>query len=76
MKKKYYLAMWVIDTNGDDYLLMETCEFNTKQKAIDFSEKLNLNVGTFNTYIELCEADYGKENTCIKTYVIEILQKN
>jgi hypothetical protein len=76
MKKKYYLAMWEIDTDGDDYLLMETKEFSTRRKAIDFSKSLNLNVGTANTYIELCGADYDEEDVCVDTYVIETLQRN
>lgn len=76
MKNKYYLAMWEIDTDGNDYLLMETCEFNTKKKAIDFSEKLNLYVGTANTYIELCGADYDEKDICVDTYVIETLKRN
>lgn len=76
MKKKYFLAMWGIDDNGDDYLLMETKEFDTRRKAIDFSKALNLNVGTANTYIELCGADYDEEDVCVNTYVIEMLKRN
>jgi hypothetical protein len=76
MKKKYFLAMWGIDDNGDDYCLMQTKEFDTIRETIDFSKLLNLHVGTADTYIELCGADYDEEDVCVNQYAIEVLQRN
>lgn len=76
MKNKYYLAMWEIAIDGDDYLLMETSDFETREDAIKFSELLNINVGTANTYIELCIASYDSSDTCVYSYVVETLKRN
>lgn len=75
MKNKYYLAMWGIDTNGNEYLLMETYDFDTKEEAIEFSKMLNVDVGCpYKIYLELCCAVYCEEE-CIDSYIIETLNR-